>query len=238
MSSLDDLQKELKRAADKNKALILQRFFKTKPGEYGAGDVFLGITVPRQRVIALKYATKLNLLDLQKLLSSNFHESRLTALMILVAKYEKSKDVAARQEIIHFYLKNTKRINNWDLVDLSVYKIIGDWLVNNPKELKLLDKLAISKNLWEKRMAMIATYAFIKKGSAKEAIIIAEKLLDDSHDLINKAVGWMLREVGKRVSEPILLSFLNKYSKKMSRTTLRYAIEKLHSQQREYYLKK
>ena len=238
MSSLDDLQKELKRVADKNKALILQRFFKTKPGEYGAGDVFLGITVPRQRIIAIKYATKLNLLDLQRLLDSDLHESRLTALMILVAKYDKNKAATVRQEIIDFYLKNTQRINNWDLVDLSVYKIIGDWLVNNPKELKLLDKLAISKNLWERRMAMIATYAFIKKGSAKETIRIAEKLLNDSHDLINKAVGWMLREVGKRVSEPVLLSFLNKYGKKMPRMTLRYAIEKLHSEQREYYLKR
>lgn len=238
MSHLTDLQKELKKAANKNKALLLQRFFKTGPGDYGAGDVFLGIIVPQQREIAKKYAAKLSLSDVQKLLDSKFHEHRLTALMILVDKYEKSRETTERKKIVDFYLKNTKQINNWDLVDLSVYKILGDWLLINPHKLKILDRLSASKNLWERRIAIIATYAFIRKGSTKEVINISEKLLNDSHDLIHKAVGWMLREMGKRVSEPVLLRFLNKHHLKMPRTALRYAIEKLHPEQREYYLKK
>lgn len=238
MSSLADLQKELTKATDKNKAVILQRFFKTGSGDYGAGDVFLGITVPQQREIARKYAAKIKPAEIQKLLDSKFHEYRLTALLILVDQYQKNQAAADRKEIINFYLKNTKRINNWDLVDLSVYKILGDWLLINPDKLKILNRLAKSENLWERRIAIIATYAFIKKGKTKELIKIAEKLLNDPHDLIHKAVGWMLREMGKRVSKPVLLRFLNKYKSKMPRTALRYAIEKLSPEQREYYLKK
>ncbi|MHB8903770.1 MAG: DNA alkylation repair protein [Patescibacteria group bacterium] len=238
MSALSDLQKEIKSAADKPKAAILQRFFKTGPGDYGEGDIFLGISVPRQRVIAKKYADKIDFFGIQKLLDSKIHESRLIALMILVFKYEDNKEASSREKIVKFYLKNTKNINNWDLVDLSVYKILGDWLFINQAKIKILDKLAVSKNLWERRIAMIATYAFIKKGKTKDAFRIAEKLLADSHDLIHKAVGWMLREIGKRVSEPALLKFLNSNQGKMSRTTLRYAIERLHREQREYYLKR
>lgn len=237
MSALIDLQKEIKYAANKPKAAILQRFFKTGPGDYGEGDVFLGITVPKQREIAKKYFHKLELADIQKLLDSKVHENRLTALMILVFKYENNKDTSSREKIVKFYLKNTKNINNWDLVDLSVYKILGEWLLFNREKIDLLDKLAVSKNLWERRIAMIATYAFIKKGEVQDALRIAEKLLNDSHDLIHKAVGWMLRETGKRVSEPVLLKFLNTHRGKMSRTTLRYAIERLHREQRDYYLK-
>lgn len=238
MAQLADLQKELKKAADKNKAFILQRFFKTGPGDYGEDDIFLGVTVPQQREIARKYAAKIEFPEIQKLFNSRFHESRLVALIILVDKYEKNKEAAGRKKIVDFYLKNTKYINNWDLVDLSVYKILGDWLVINPAKITILDKLVVSKNLWERRMAMIATYAFIKKGETKEVINMAEKLLNDSHDLIQKAVGWMLREMGKRVSEPALIKFLNTHKSRMPRTALRYAIEKLHPEQREYYLKK
>jgi 3-methyladenine DNA glycosylase AlkD len=238
MSSLLNLQKELRAAGDKGQALNLQRFFKTGPGEYGAGDIFLGIKVPVQREIARRYVNSLDFADLQTLLNSKIHESRLVALMILVFKYEKNKELLARRKIINFYLKNTRNINNWDLVDLSVYKILGSWLLENPEQIEIIDRLAISKSLWERRIAMIATYAFIRKGQTKETIRIAEKLLNDSHDLIHKAVGWMLREMGKRVSEPELLKFLNKHKHKMSRTTLRYAIERLHLEQREYYLKK
>ncbi len=237
MSALFELQKELKKAANKPKAAILQRFFKTGPGDYGEGDIFLGITVPRQREIANKYANRLELSDIQILLDSKIHESRLIALMTLVFKYENNKEVLNREKIVKFYLKNTKNINNWDLVDLSAYKIIGEWLLVNQEKIELLDKLAISRNLWERRIAMIAAYAFIKKGETKDAFRIAEKLLGDSHDLIHKAVGWMLREIGKRVSEPALLKFLNRHKSKMSRTTLRYAIERLHREQRDYYLK-
>ena len=238
MSSLSDLQKDLKKAANKNKADILQRFFKTGPGDYGAGDVFLGITVPKQREIVKKYAIKLEFPDIQKLLDSKIHESRLIALLILVDKYEQDKNAVRRQKIVDFYLKNTKRINNWDLVDLSVYKILGDWLLINQEKTKILDKLALSKNLWERRIAIISTYAFLKKGETAQTIRLAEKLLGDSHDLIHKAVGWMLREMGKRVSEPELLKFLDKNKAKMPRTALRYALERLTPEQREYYLKK
>lgn len=238
MTSFSNLQKDLKSASDSGKALVLQRFFKTGKGEYGEGDIFLGITVPKQRIIAKKYASSLDFLEIQKLLDSKLHESRLIALMILVDKYEKNKEETYRKKIVYFYLKNTKRINNWDLVDLSVYKILGDWLVSNLNHLKILDKLAVSKNLWERRIAIISTYAFIKKGKTVEIVNIAEKLLDDSEDLIHKAVGWMLREMGKRVSEPELLKFLDKHKTRMPRTALRYAIERLHPEQREYYLKK
>ena len=238
MSSLADLQKELTKAADKNKVVILQRFFKTGPGDYGEGDVFLGIIVPQQRAIVKKYAARIKFPEIQKLLDSKFHESRLIALLILVDQYEKNKEPLNRKKIVDFYLKNTKRINNWDLVDLSVYKILGDWLLINRAKIKILDRFTVSKNLWERRMAMIATYAFIKKGKTEEVIKIAERLLDDSHDLIHKAVGWMLREMGKRASEPALLKFLNTHKDRMPRTALRYAIEKLQLEQRKYYLKK
>ena len=238
MSKLFNLQKDLKGASNSGKALVLQRFFKTKAGEYGEGDIFLGITVPKQRVIAKKYASSLDFPDIQKLLDSRFHESRLIGLLILVDKYEKNNDKKFRKKVVDFYLKNTKRINNWDLVDLSVYKILGDWLYNNPEKLKIINKLAVSKNLWERRIAMISTFAFIKKGKTEEVIYIAEKLLNDSEDLIHKAVGWMLREMGKRVSEPTLLKFLDNHKEIMPRTALRYAIERLHPEQREFYLRK
>lgn len=238
MSALSDLEKELKKAADKRKAAILQRFFKTGPGDYGAGDVFLGITVPAQRLIVKKYAAKIGFPEIQKLLDSRFHESRLVALLILVDKYEKNKEFSSRKKIVDFYLKNTKRINNWDLVDLSAYKILGAWLLINSVEINILDKLAISKNLWERRLAIVSTYAFIREGKIKETLRVAEKLLSDPHDLIHKAVGWMLREIGKRASEPALLKFLTVHKNKMPRTALRYAIERLHPEQREYYLKR
>jgi len=237
MSSLLNLQTELKKSANKQKAEILQRFFKTGKGEYGEGDVFLGITVPKQRAIARKFAAKIDFPDLQKLLASKIHESRLIALLILVDKYEQNKDALLRRQIVDFYLKNTKYINNWDLVDLSVYKILGDWLLINYNKIDILDKLAVSKNLWERRIAMVATYAFIRKGKTEEVVHIAEQLLNDSHDLIHKAIGWMLREMGKRVSEPALIKFLNKHKTKMPRMALRYAIERLQPEQREYYLK-
>ncbi len=237
MSLLSALTKELKAEANSKQALISQRFFKTAPGQYGAGDVFLGLKVPRQRQIAQKYAS-LDLKGVQALLNSKFHEFRLVGLLILIEQYQKATDLKKKERIVNFYLKNTKRINNWDLVDLSVYKILGDYLLRVPNKKPLLSRLAVSKNLWERRLAMIATYAFIQKGRAEEALEIAKKLLKDEHDLMHKAVGWMLREVGKRVDEKKLTSFLEEYGRTMSRTALRYAIERLSPKQKTYYLKR
>jgi 3-methyladenine DNA glycosylase AlkD len=237
MFDLARLVKELKSRADSKQAVILQRFFKTGPGQYGAGDVFLGLKVPLQRQIARRYAT-LDLKSIQALLNSKFHEFRLVGLLILIAQYQAAADRKAKSRLVNFYLKNTRRINNWDLVDLSVYKILGDYLWLVPDKKPILSKLAISANLWERRLAMIATYAFIQKGRAEEALTIAKKLLKDEHDLMHKAVGWMLREVGKRVSEKKLTAFLDQYSQNMPRTALRYAVERLSPKQKNYYLKK
>jgi len=235
MNDLDRLTKEIQGQANPRQALILQRFFKTGEGQYGAGDRFLGLKVPLQRTLARKYA-HLDRKSVQHLLNSQYHEFRLIALMILIEQYEAASDLKAKGRIVDFYLKNTKRINNWDLVDLSVYKILGDYLWFVPAKKLILKRLAVSKNLWERRLAMIATYAFIQKGRSEETILIAKKLLNDSHDLMHKAVGWMLREMGKRVSEKTLTDFLDEYGAKMPRTALRYAIERLSPVQKKHYL--
>jgi len=234
MSKLQEITRELKKHANPFQASILQRFFKTGPGEYGAGDVFLGLKVPVQRQIVRRYMD-LDRKSIQKLLNSKIHEFRLVALLILVAQYEAAKDLKSKESIVSFYLKNTRRINNWDLVDLSVYKILGDFLLLSGK-FQILTRLAASKNLWERRISMIATYAFIKAGRTKEVFILAKKLLKDEHDLIHKAVGWMLREAGKRVSARELKEFLDKHYRQMPRTALRYAIERLSPCEREHYL--
>jgi len=226
---LNSLKQGLEKLANKEKAVILQRFFKTRKGEYGYGDLFLGITVPEQRRIAKRYS-HLSLDDLQNLLSSKIHEYRLVALMILIEKYKKED----KKEIINFYLRNTKNINNWDLVDLSSHKILGDYLLNKDKN--LLYNLAKSNDLWEKRISIISTACFIKNNKFEDTLRISEILLNDKHDLIHKAVGWMLREVGKR-NLKIEEDFLKKYYKKMPRTMLRYAIEKFNKNKREFYLR-
>jgi len=237
MSNLAKITKELKSLANKPQAVILQRFFKTGKGQYGDGDIFLGIKVPQTRKIAKKYSD-LELADVSLLLQNKIHEFRLAALLILVDKYEKTPDIKLKKKIVDFYLKHTAHINNWDLVDLSVAKILGDYLVISKGKTDLLNKLAKSKNLWQRRMAMVATYSYIKIGRAEEAIEIAKKLLQDEHDLMHKAVGWMLREVGKRVDRKKLTNFLDEYGKNMPRTALRYAIEHLNPSERESYLKK
>jgi 3-methyladenine DNA glycosylase AlkD len=223
----NDIQ-ELKNPA---KAKHLAGFFKTGKGEYGEGDIFLGIQVPLQRKIALKYKDA-SLKDIQKLLKSKFHEYRLVALLILVEKCRKPADT---KEIVDIYLKNTKHINNWDLVDLSAPKILGEYLLR--KDRKILYKLAKSKLLWEKRIAVLSTFAFIRNMEFKDTINLSEILLNDQHDLMHKAVGWMLREVGKRNinTEEV---FLKKYYKKMPRTMLRYAIEKFPPSKKQFYMKK
>jgi len=223
---LEQLKKELEDLADIEQAKNLQRFFKTGKGQYGEGDVFLGIKVPIQRGVASKY--NLSFEDIQKLLDSEIHEERLVGLLILIRN--KNKEGGFR-----FYLKNTKRINNWDLVDLSAPNIVGDFLLEKSKE--VLYELARSENLWEKRIAIISCFAFIKNNQFDDALAIAEILLNDSHDLIHKAVGWMLREIGKRDLE-VEEGFLKKNYDSIPRTTLRYAIERFEEEKRRKYLKR
>lgn len=286
---LGKLREDLHILKDPQKALILQRFFKTGKGEYGEGDVFLGITVPQSRKIALKYKN-LPLSDARSLLKSKIHEERLIVTLILVYNFEKGSD-ESRKKIFEFYLKNTKYINNWDLVDLSAPKIVGEYLrmaarsfphvasdaqlakanksklnsrssLNESRHIKsdfkkggglalnslangkaprnekqILLELARSKNLWERRISIIATYQFISKDKDPEwTFIIASILISDKHDLIQKAVGWMLREVGKRISEKTELKFLDKNYKHMGRTALRYSTERFPPSIRVKYL--
>jgi len=223
------LCEELQKHANPEKARILQGFFKTGRGEYGEGDVFLGITVPQSREIAKQFA-HIELNEVKKHLQSKIHEERLIALLILVEKYKKSDD---KKEIADFYLSNTKHINNWDLVDLSADRILGGYLFDKDK--KMLFELAESANLWKRRIAIVSTFNFIKQGRFDETLRIAELLIKDKHDLIHKACGWMLREVGKR-DEKVLKDFLKKNYKHMPRTMLRYAIERFPEEERKKYL--
>ena len=228
---LKNLRRKLYSLKNTQKATILQRFFKTGKGEYGEGDVFLGLTVPQVRAIALQYKT-LVLLDIEQLLKSKFHEERLTALLILVYQFQKGDD-SVKKAIYKFYLHHTKRINNWDFVDLSAPKIVGSYLLHKPK--KILYTLAKSKNVWERRIGVMATFTFIQNNSYNDTLRIAKVLLNDSHDLIHKAVGWMLREIGKR-SLKTEETFLCRHYKQMPRTMLRYAIEKFPEAKRQAYL--
>jgi len=230
----DGIVQALQKLKNSGKAKLLGRFFKCGPGEYGAGDKFLGITVPEQRKIVKKYYQIIEIKELEKLLQSEFHEARLTALLALVEKFGEA-DEKNKQQIYKTYLKNTKYINNWDLVDLSAPRIVGGYLLN--KDRKILYRLAKSKNLWEKRIAVLATFMFIREGDFADAIKIAKILLNDKHDLIHKAVGWMLREIGKR-NLKAEEKFLQKHCQKMPRTMLRYAIEKFPERKRKKYLEK
>jgi 3-methyladenine DNA glycosylase AlkD len=230
---LKKLREDLNLYANPRKAEGLKRFFKTGEGQYGEGDIFLGIQVPDSRKIVRKYAS-ISLEDILILLSSKIHEERLIALLILVEK-AKRFDEAGKETLYKKYLENTQYINNWDLVDLSADKIVGSYLFNKPKD--ILYSLALSENLWERRIAILSTFDFIKKGHYKETLIIAKILLNDRHDLIHKAVGWMLREVGKRCSQEVLEEFLMINYKQMPRTMLRYAIERLPETLRLQFLK-
>ncbi|MFC2143607.1 DNA alkylation repair protein [Candidatus Aenigmatarchaeota archaeon] len=230
---LNQLISDLQTRSNSKKAEIYQRFFKTGKDQYGEGDVFIGLTVPEQREIAKKYLL-LSLKNVQKLLNSKIHEHRLTSLLILVYQYKKS-DEKKKKKIFNFYLKNTKRINNWDLVDLTAHSIVGNFLLD--KDRKILYKLAVSKNLWERRISMIATYELIRNNRFEDTLKISELLLNDDHDLIHKAVGWMLREIGKR-NQKAEEAFLKKYHKTMPRTMLRYAIERFDEKKRKFYMKR
>jgi 3-methyladenine DNA glycosylase AlkD len=231
---ITELKRDLKKLENFKKSKILAKFFKTGKGEYGEGDIFLGIDVPTQRTVATKYKD-LSFKNIQLLLSSKVHEERLIALLILVYNFQKS-DLAKQKDIARYYLQNTKFINNWDLVDLSADKILGEYLVSNEKEKNTLIQLAGSSSVWERRISMIATYAFIKRGFSEPALSVAKILINDKHDLIQKAVGWMLREVGKRVNQKEEEKFLILYYKKMPRTMLRYSIERFPEKLRKAYL--
>jgi len=226
------IQKYLRQFASKEKAKLLQGFFKTGPGQYGEGDIFLGVMVPNIRLTVKEFADA-PIAEVLKLLRSFFHEERLLALLLLVRKFEKGDEVV-RKRIYTHYLKNTKYINNWDLVDLSAPKIVGPWLDGRSRS--LLYRFARSKYIWERRIAILATFPFIRKGDFADALALSETLLADDHDLMHKAVGWMLREVGKK-DVVVLEGFLRKNYDHMPRTALRYAIERFPEAKRKKYLR-
>lgn len=225
--------KELKSKSTEYRRKNSYWFFKTGPGEYGEGDAFLGVAVPDQRAIAKKYRDA-SLKDVEKLLQNKLHECRLTALFILIHKYNKA-DAKEKKIIVNFYKKNLQYVNNWDLVDSSASYILGDYLLD--KDRKILYTYANSKNLWKRRVAIIATMRFLSEKDFKDSLKICEYSLKDKHDLIHKATGWVLREIGKK-DKKTLITFLDQHVKEMPRTMLRYAIEKLPEKQRQYYLKK
>ena len=232
---LNNLKKDLQNLANNKKVEIDQRFFKTGKGQYGEGDAFIGITVPNQRKIAKKYID-ITLVDLEKLVKSKIHEYRLTGFMLLVYKYEKTKDEKLKKQYYDFYIKNRKFVNNWDLVDITTPKIVGAYLLINSDKKDILYKYAKSKDLWERRISILTTFAFIRAGKFDDTLKISKILLNDKEDLIHKAVGWMLREVGKK-NQKVEEDFLKKYYKKMPRTMLRYAIERFEENNRQKYLK-
>jgi 3-methyladenine DNA glycosylase AlkD len=229
--TLAAVRRRLRELGDPRDAEFLQRFFRTAPGEYGAGDKFLGIRVPVTRQVAREFRS-LPLDDIITLLHDPYHEARLLALIMLVDAYERGTS-GEREAIFRLYVKNAPRVNNWDLVDSSAPQIVGAHLATRRRG--LLDRLARSKNLWERRIAIVATQHLIRIGEFDDTIRIAKRLLHDEHDLIHKAVGWMLREVGKR-DERTLELFLEEHAHEMPRTMLRYAIERLTSAQRKHFM--
>ena len=219
---------------DKVKAIGSQRFFRTGPGEYGEGDIFWGLSVPVQRSISKEYYARLSLADLRSLIKHEVHEVRLTTVMMLVLKYQHAETDEAKAEVVDLFLDSMAYINNWDLVDSCAHLILGDWLLD--KDWSILKALAAKDHLWTQRIAMIATLAFIRKGVYQPTLEIADILMDHKHDLIHKAVGWMLREVGNRDYQTEY-GFLLPCYKTMPRTMLRYAIEKFDEPVRQAFLK-
>ncbi len=221
MNKLNLLQRELNSLKDLVRAKNSAWFFKTGKGQYGEGDSFLGITVPVQRAVAKRYKN-LTLAEIKRMLQSPIHEHRFTALEILVFQFEEA-DKRQKEKIFKFYISNSRNINNWDLVDTSARYIVGQFLIDRPRT--LLYKLAVSSNLWQRRIAIVSTSIFIARNDFSDALKISRLLLFDKHDLIHKAVGWMLREVGKR-DQVVLLDFLKQNYDILPRTTLRYSIER------------
>jgi 3-methyladenine DNA glycosylase AlkD len=237
MQVLKSIQKEMLTKKDPKKKEILQSFFKTGKGQYAEGDIFYGITVPKTRIVAKKYATEISLSETEELLHSKIHEERLCALLILIQK-EKDKQCTneTKKEIYELYLRNTKFINNWDLVDLSAQHLVGKYLFEHEEEINILGKMAKSNLLWDKRIAVLATFYFIYRKEFEHTLTLSKILLHDEHDLMQKAVGWMLREIGKRDLKAEE-DFLKENYKTMPRTMLRYAIERFPEIKRKKYLK-
>ena len=234
MDYLASIREELNSQKNLEKSKNLERFFKTKKGEYGYGDKFIGLSVPAQRKIAKKFYKDISIDDVLGLLDSEIHEHRLTALLILVYKYDKSNDEEEKSEIINAYLDNLSKVNNWDLVDLSADKLLGPYLFKRDK--KLLYRFAESDDLWKQRIAIMSTFYFIKNKQYEDTLKLAEMLIQHKHDLIHKAIGWMLREIGNRDYQ-IEYEFLKKHYNDMPRTMLRYAIEKFDEEVRQAFLK-
>lgn len=234
LQTAKSVQQSLKRFADPVRATLSQRYFKTGPGQYAEGDRFIGVTVPLQRSIVQKFR-HISLPEIKKLLVSKIHEERLTALLLLVYQYENGTP-ETRKAIYKIYLGHTEHINNWDLVDSSAPYIVGPWLDSQTDGRPALEKLAASKLIWERRIAVLATFYYIKAGQFDLSLRLAEQLMQDPHDLIHKAVGWMLREIGKR-DISVLRQFLNANYHRMPRTMLRYAIERFDATERQRYLR-
>ncbi|KAA0126012.1 DNA alkylation repair protein [Chryseobacterium sp. SN22] len=234
-SAVKEIREALTILSVPEKAQFFPKFFKTGKGEYGEGDLFLGVKVPDQRLVAKEYYEKISLEDLSLLLSSGYHEHRLTALFILIFKFEKIKDKAVRETIVDFYLNHLQYINNWDLVDSSCYKILGRYCFENQRD-DLLRTLSGSEKMWHKRIAVVGTMHYVKKGSFELTKEFVTRNLKHSHDLMHKANGWLLREMGQK-NKKELIDYLNRYYREMPRTCLRYAIEKLDEDVRQDYLK-
>lgn len=227
--------------ANEAEARHLMRFFKTAPGEYGEGDLFLGIRVPKTREIVRRYKNDVTIDDVSQLVASLYHEIRLAGFLLLIEIYDRSKrlkDDDGQRRIIDFYLSILDRGNNWDLVDLVAYKLLGDWLIDKPSEKKMLYHLSdMNDRLWHQRVAIVSTLALMRAGQYHDTMQLAEKYLTHKHDLIHKATGWMLREMGKRGGRSELVEFLERHAKAMPRTMLRYAIEHFSVDERQHFMK-
>lgn len=244
MIQAEEILEALRSFENEEQRRILCRFFKTGKGEYGEGDRFLGLKVPQTRAVVRQARLQVSFAEISKLLSNEYHEARLAGFLLIVEEMSAAlpkrrkaqpESAARRREIARFYLESGHRANNWDLVDLSAPYILGQYLLHEPEQRGVLDKLAASSNLWENRIAIVSTAALIRAGQFEDTLRIASLLLSHPHDLIHKAVGWMLREVGKR-HEPLLLRYLDENATKMPRTALRYAIERLAPDLRRHYL--
>ncbi len=233
MTITQEIENAIKATGRPERVALYQRFFQTAPGQYGEGDTFIASRVPDLRKIAKTYAKQVTLREINHLLQSPIHEMRFVALAILVDHYKRG-DAEYQNSILSYYLSNTERVNNWDLVDTSAHHIVGDYTLNTP--FPLLTDLAHSSLLWDRRIAIVATLAHIRTKNPAPTLVLAESLLRDSHDLIHKATGWMLREMGKTCGTASLTGFLDENATIMPRTMLRYAIEKLPRRERLHYL--
>lgn len=242
MTVTELINEEMSSLYDAKQSENLSRFFKTGKGQYGEGDKFLGIKVPFTRSVVKKYSKVVSLEDIENLLASPWHEIRLAGFLLLLQLYKRSlkeKDTKKTINLVDFYLANIDKGNNWDMVDLVSEFILGDWILRNPGNEKILINLAgMQGYLWHQRVAIVSTHMLIKAGKFETTFQIAEKFLTHPHDLIHKATGWMLREVGKRGGRQELITFLEKYKSDMPRTMLRYAIEKFSEEERKYFMRK